>query len=275
MPLPKGACDSHCHLFGPFTRYPLAPARTYEPAEAAFEAYEQLQRRLGVSRGVFVQPAAYGRDHSALLDAITTDPKRFRGVGLIDSATPDRQIETLDQGGVCGARFNFVGHLGGATIADVQTTARRVSPLGWHIVLHVDSAALLQLADMISALSVPVVIDHMARVPAADGLDQPAFRLLLDILSLPHVWVKISAADRMVENAAQLHDATPFMAAISAQAGDRTLWGTDWPHPNTRFIPDDRALIDLFTEAVPDADRQHAILVRNPERLFQFRPEDR
>ena len=270
LTMPVGACDSHCHIFGPHDRYPLAPERTYQPAEATLADYRRLQAVLGLSRAVFVQPAAYGRDHSAMLDAIASDPDCFRGVGLIDSQTSDSEVAALHRGGIRGARFNFVGHLGGASMAEVVQTAARVVGLGWHIVLHVDGAALLAHAEAIAALECPVVIDHMARLSADAGLAQPAFQCLLELAAMPHVWVKISAGDRMVAGPDALTLAVPFMAALAGVAPTRTLWGTDWPHPNIRFMPDDGDMADLLAVAVPGAAARQAILVDNPAALYQF-----
>ncbi len=270
MRMPPNACDSHCHVFGPHDRFPLSPDRTYDPAEATLADYRRLQGGLGMSRAVFVQPAAYGRDHACLLQAIASGPERFRGAGLVDSQTSNAELALLARGGVLGARFNFMGHLGGASADEVRATSARVAGLGWHIVLHVDGAALVNLAPLVAELQCPVVIDHMARLAANDGVEQVAFRVLLDLLALPHVWAKISAADRMVANGQVLDDAAPFMAAIAAAAPERTLWGTDWPHPNSRFMPNDGHLVDLLARAIPDPALRQAILARNPARLFNF-----
>ncbi len=273
LTMPPGACDSHCHVFGPHNRYPLALDRTYQPAEATLADYRGLQALLGMSRAVFVQPAAYGRDHSAMLDAIASQPAAFRGVGLIDGQTSDSDVAALHRGGIRGARFNFVGHLGGASMAEVEQAAARVAALGWHIVLHVDGPALLAHAKAIAALGCAVVIDHMARLPAEAGLAQPAFQRLLELAAMPHVWTKISAGDRMVAGPEELQLAGPFMAALAAAAPARTLWGTDWPHPNICFMPDDGDMADLLAMAVPDAAARQAILVDNPAALYRFEPE--
>ncbi len=42
---PQGACDAHCHVFGPADRFPFAANRTYTPPDAGLEAFEQLQER--------------------------------------------------------------------------------------------------------------------------------------------------------------------------------------------------------------------------------------
>ena len=40
--MPRGACDAHCHVFGPASRYPYAPDRTYTPPDAPLEAFRKL-----------------------------------------------------------------------------------------------------------------------------------------------------------------------------------------------------------------------------------------
>lgn len=266
--VPVGACDSHCHIFGPADRFPYLPGRSYEPAETPLERYRQMADALGLSRAVFVQPAVYGTDHSAMLDALERGQGAYRGVGIVDENLSNDDLVIMDRAGFRGARFNFVGHLG--VRPDHATILRildRVGPLGWHLVFHVDAAALEDEASFLADLPCPVVIDHMARLDASAGLDQPAFETLLHLLLLPHIWVKISAADRMTH---RLGDASPFMHALARTAPDRTLWGTDWPHPNSRWIPDDGDLIDLFAAVISDDACRTAILVDNPARLYGF-----
>ncbi|HME28275.1 MAG TPA: hypothetical protein VKE53_00185 [Pseudolabrys sp.] len=45
--LPQGACDCHCHIFGPAARFPYAEPRSYTPAAAPLEAYLALLDRRG------------------------------------------------------------------------------------------------------------------------------------------------------------------------------------------------------------------------------------
>ena len=72
--LPRGACDCHCHVFGPAARFPYAEPRSYTPDDAPLEAYLAMLDRLGFDRGVLVQPSAYGRDNRAMLDALAREP---------------------------------------------------------------------------------------------------------------------------------------------------------------------------------------------------------
>lgn len=265
--VPAGACDAHCHLFGPFDRFPVPQGASYQPAELPLERYRRLAATLGLSRAVFVQPAIYGGDHGVMLDAMARGGGAYAGVGIVGADLSDAALMDLHHGGLRGSRFNFVGHLGGRPSREaILRVAGRVGPLGWHLVLHVDGASLADLADWIAGLSIPVVIDHMARL---DLRDAAACQTLLDLVGCAHVWVKISAADRMVGEG-DLARAAAFMGALAEAAPGRTLWGTDWPHPNIGWMPDDGDLIDLLALAVPDEALRNAILVDNPARLYSF-----
>jgi len=117
----------------------------------------------------------------------------------------------------------------------------------------------------------PFVIDHMARVPTSAGLDQAPFRALLDVMDDERAWVKISGAERLTADGPPPYDdVVPFAQALIAAAPDRILWGTDWPHPNVRHMPDDGDLVDLLAAFAPDEATRNRILVTNPERLYDF-----
>ena len=71
--LPVGACDTHCHVFGPAAKFPYAEPRSYTPDDAPLKAYLAMLDRLGFDRGVLVQPSAYGRDNTAMIDALARE----------------------------------------------------------------------------------------------------------------------------------------------------------------------------------------------------------
>ena len=58
--------------------------------------------------------------------------------------------------------------------------------------------------------------------------------------------------------------------ALVERFGERTLWGSDWPHPNSRGIPDDGELVDLLEQIAPSEAARQALLVDNPQRLYCF-----
>ena len=170
VPPPPLACDAHCHVFGPADRFPFSPTRTYTPPDAGIDDFERLQDRLGLERAVFVQASCHGSDNAAMLDAIRRGGGRFAGVAMIDPSFTDADLAHLHDHRVRGIRFNFVEHLGGAPDLDeFWELVHRVAPLGWHVVVHLDAKDLGTYSDLLDAMPVPYVIDHMARVPAADG----------------------------------------------------------------------------------------------------------
>lgn len=270
---PADACDAHCHVFGPAARFPFSPNRTYTPPDSGIDDFERLQTRLGLSRAVFVQASCHGTDNAAMVDAIRRGNGRYAGVAMIDESFTDADLAELHENGVRGTRFNFVAHLGGAPDLEVfWRLVRRVEPFGWHIVLHFDAKDLPQYAQLLDAMPVPYVIDHMARVPAEDGIEQEAFNQLLALMAEDErCWVKISCAERLTEGkVAPYDDVVPFAQALVAAAQDRVLWGTDWPHPNLKVMPDEGELLDLLARFIPDEAVRNQVLVDNPQQLYDF-----
>jgi predicted TIM-barrel fold metal-dependent hydrolase len=268
--LPRGACDTHVHIWGPFDHFPVAKGAPYTPPERTRDDLVALHERLGVDRAVIVQTTVYKSDNRAMLDGIARSGGRWRGVALIDEHFTDADFLSLHEGGVRGVRFGFVKHLGGVPdLALVRRTAARIAPMGWHLVLHLDAGNIPEFIDFFGELSLPVVVDHMGRVPVRDGLDQPPFRILLDLLKRPNWWVKVSGAERISETGPPFADAIPFAQRLIEAAPGRVLWGTDWPHPNVRWEPDEADLVDLLP-SFAGAAALHKVLVDNPARLYGF-----
>ena len=166
-------------------------------------------------------------------------------------------------------RFNFVAHLGGAPdLALFDEMLGRVAGLGWHVVLHLDAEDILTYSDRIRRIRGPFVIDHMGRVKAARGPGQQPFRMLLDLMKNDLAWVKVSGAERVSSAGKPFHDAIPFAAALIEAAPDRVLWGTDWPHPNVKVMPNDRESVDLFAAFCGDDPLRRKDLDDNPTRLY-------
>lgn len=270
---PANACDAHCHVFGPAAGYPFSPDRSYTPPDSGIDDFERLQERLGLSRAVFVQASCHGTDNSAMVDAIGRGAGRYAGVAMIDDSFSDADLADLHEAGVRGTRFNFVAHLGGAPDLDsFWRLVHRVAEFGWHVVLHFDAKDLPSYGDLLDAMPVPYVIDHMARPPAELGVDQEPFQQLLSLMRRDErCWVKISCAERLTEGkVAPYDDVIPFARALVEAAPDRVLWGTDWPHPNMKIMPDEGRLLDLLASYVPDEGLRNQILVDNPTTLYDF-----
>jgi 2-pyrone-4,6-dicarboxylate lactonase len=271
--LPKGTVDTHCHVFGPVSRFPYSPDRPYTPPEAPYETLRALDTRLGIDRAVLVNATVYGRDNAVILDAIARSNGACRGIGNVDDKFSDKELEALDKGGLDGCRFTFLSRLGGMPdMAVFDRVVERIAPLGWHVDLYVEAKALDAFTPKLRKLPVSYVIDHMGVVDASQGLDQPGFVALLGLLATDDkCWVKITGPERISATGAPFRDAVPFAQKLIATAPDRVIWGTDWPHPNVRVMPNDGDLVDLVPLYAPDPILQRKLLVENPGRLFRFK----
>ena len=270
---PSGACDAHCHVFGPADRFPYAPERRYTPPDAPKEKLAALHRHLGLERAVLVQASCHGTDNRAMLDAIATLERRLarRGDGR-QAKSPTRELEALHAGGVRGVRFNFVQHLGGAPDHATRSNGvlARIAPLGWHVVLHLDAEDIAGVPRC-SSTRLRAAVRHRPHGPGRwrrTGRTSGRSALLLDLMANPLAWVKVSGAERVSSAGPPFHDAIPFAAALIDAAPDRVLWGTDFPHPNVKWMPNDGALVDLFPLFAPDEGIRRKVLVDNPERLY-------
>jgi predicted TIM-barrel fold metal-dependent hydrolase len=278
--LPPNSCDTHFHVFGPPEKFPFVSTHEYTPPAAPLEHYLKMIAVIGIERAVVVQPSVHGLDNSATLDAIRNANGNFRGVGRIDDKTSKDDLRRLREGGIRGVRFNLLDRPRGNIKLDVlDRCVENVTALGWSVDLHIDTKNLLEQEKRIRNMPVPVVIDHIARVKPAEGIDQPGFQLLLDLMKLKHVWGKISGADKICNTRVEAYFGLPFVEVIPyartviAAAPERVIWGTDWPHSNTfapGYTPNDGDLIDLLAEFAPDERTRRKILVDNPAVLYGF-----
>ena len=269
--LPPGACDAHCHLFGPSSVFPFSPDRAYTPPELPKQALFALHDHLGVERRVIVQASCHGTDNAAMLDGLRARPESSRGVAALAADVTVAELEDMHAAGVRGARFNFMARIQKAPqTSQIDALIRRFRPLGWHLVLHFDPEDLPRLRPWIETLELPVVIDHAARLGARDmggaGLDG-----FCALMTRPNLWTKLSGIERGSESGAPYDDMLPMLQAVAQAAPDRVMWGSDWPHPVLdRPMPDDGGLVDFLWRVIPDPVARQAVLVDNPARLYGF-----
>ena len=271
LKLPAGSCDAHFHVFGPKERFPYAKDAPYTPkVDAPKDVLIDRHMFLGIERGVVVQSAAHGFDNSAAADLVAEKKGSYVGVALVPVDADMALLKKLNQQGFRGARFNYLQRLGGGpAIADLMRFSSKLASLGWHLQLHLESSMIVKMAPELKLSPVPVVIDHMGRIDASRGLDQPDFKHLLKLLEDKRIWVKVSGLERASRQGAPYADAVPFARKLVGEFGDRVVWGSDWPHPNLDSIPDDGALVDLIGEFADEKQRQ-ALLVDNPLKLYKF-----
>ena len=186
--VPPRACDAHFHVFGPADKYPYAPDLRYAPPVALLKDYLVLSHQLGLERMVFVQPSAYGRDNSCMLEAMVAMGKRCRGIVDVDETISDKELRNLHDLGVRGMRINvspvktyeagFADRLTGR----IKRLSEHAKGMGWHVQFLSPGWLVQELMPLLRRLPVPFVIDHMGVFPAREGIQNPGFQELLDLV---------------------------------------------------------------------------------------------
>ncbi len=276
--VPNNACDCHTHIIGDPTKFPFAPTRTYTPEPASPQEMSAVHKALHVKRVVIVTPSVYGTDNSATLYGISTRGSTARGVAVIDDKT---DLDALAAAGIRGIRLNLAtaGPTDAATARQRFAAAvNRIKPHNWHLQLYTHLDLIPAIKDLVFESPVPVVFDHFGGAQAALGPVQPGFADLIDLLRSGQAYVKISGAYRASTQAPDYPDVAPFAKGLIVANSDRVLWGTDWPHPDTKPSPkvapplaiDDGRLFNQLFVWSPDPLIRQKILVENPARLYGF-----
>jgi len=270
--LPPGACDCHMHIYGDPAVYPSAPNSPFAPVEGGtIEGYLALQRLLGLTRAVVVQPSAYGIDNRCTMAAVARMGTEARAVVVVEETADDAELERLTRDGARGLRFFMLpgGVLGWDRLAPL---AARVAPFGWHIQLQMDSRFLQDREAELMRLPCPVVIDHNGKFLEPVTTDHPGFAALCRLIDSGKAWVKTSGVyETSRSGAPEYADVSVLARTLIARYPERCVWATNWPHPSKPGNPpDDSHLVDLFAKWCGSQERMHQILVDNPGGLYDF-----
>ena len=283
--VPPHACDCHTHVFGDPARYPMWEGRGYTPEPASSEEMAALHKALHMERVVIVTPSIYGTDNRATLAGMKSRGRNARGIAVIDEKTPEAALDAMHRAGVRGIRLNLTN----AGISDpavvrrrLQAAGARVRRLNWHVQVLTTPSVIAGIRSTVLDLGVPVVFDHFGGAVARDGVNQPGFGDLVELVRSGKAYVKISAVYRVSERT-DYADAAPFAKALIEANADRVVWGSDWPHPDSVSVPgrkatdlapllqvDDGRVLNLLPSWATDAAIRRQILVDNPRRLYGF-----
>ena len=269
LKLPANACDCHMHIYD--SRFPFVANATLKPPDAHVQDYRLLQKRLGTTRNVVVQPSSYGTDNRCTLDAVEQLGSSARAVAVVDTSVTDAELKRLAAAGVRGIRFNLV-QAGATTVDMLEPLSKRVNDLGWHVQIHMRGDQIVEIKELLQRLPSPIVFDHMGRIPASASISHPAFGVIGKLIDKGQTWVKLSSAyqDSKV-GPPSYADVMGLAQAYVKAAPERMLWGSDWPHPTEKGSkPDDAILLDLLADWAPDERMRRRILVENPEMVYGF-----
>src|SRR5499427_7652594 len=269
---PPNATDCHHHIYS--SRFRIDPNSTLRPSDASVADYRLLQKRIGTSRNVIVQPSTYGVYNDGLIEALGECGPAARGVAVVNTNVTDDELKRLDAAHVRGVRFNLATPGGATSVEMLEPLAKRIAPMGWHVQMNCGPNVTIENKDLLNRLPCEIVFDHLAHVPEPAGIAHPVFGVVTDLLQKGRAWVKLSGAYQDTKVGPPTYaDSTAVAQAYVKAAPERLVWGSDWPHPSEQgkgALPDDAILFDLLAEWAPDEAVRNRILVDNPAKLYSF-----
>ena len=269
---PKRACDCHTHIFDT-SRYPLAEGTGYIPEQCTLADLDSMHQTLGIERSVIIQPGPYGLDNRFVVELCASRPEDTRGVVVIPSSTSVRELERLHACGIRGCRLTKAGK-NVVGFEEMEALADAIRDFGWHLLIFAPPQELPELAPRLLRLRLPFVLDHLGKIPGAEGISSPGYATVLRLLDSGLCWVMLTGGYRWSGQPHPYEDMEPVIRGYCEHRPDRMLWGTDWPHPNFNRdvpVPNDGDLMDLVPLWMSDPKVQQQILVDNPAALYGFR----
>ena len=271
---PVNATDCHHHVYN--SKFPVDPTATLRPPDALVADYRALQRRIGTTRNVLVQPSTYGIDNRAHLDALAAFGPTARMVAVVNDKVSADELKRMHTAGVRGIRFNLA-QAGATTPEMMEPLSKRINDMGWHIQINAPAAKIMEVMPILETrVASPIVFDHLAHIPQPAGVNDPLFAKVRGLMDKGRTWMKLSGAYADTKVGPPTYADSSAVARAYAKAyPERCVWGSDWPHPTEQTkpvgVPDDAVLFDLLTDWVPDEKARHRILVENPARLYDFK----
>ncbi len=244
--------DAHFHIIDP--RFPLVPNNGYVPEMFTAADYRERVAALDVTGGAVVSGSFQAFDQTYLKDALAQLGPGFVGVTQIPADAGDDEIVALDRAGVRAVRFNLYRG-GSATLADVDTLARRVHEVaGWHSEFYLDASELPELESTLAALP-QIGVDHLAMSDDTSGA-------LLRLVETGTV-VKATGFGRI-----GVTDPDELMRAIVGVNPAALIFGSDLPSTRAA-IPFQDSDIDRIADTV-GAEHVDAVLDGNARRFYRL-----
>ncbi len=267
-PVGSGGWDTHAHVFGPHSCYPLPETRPYTPPQQTAQDYIAMLDALGLTHGVLVQPSVYGADHRCMLDAIARHPGCLHGVVDLDVlTTSDAEMERMTEIGVLGLRVRWPYSAGEGRLHEV---AGRLREFGWHLdLLPHNFVAMADVAPLLDGLRVPIMVEAMGHPDPGESASSPGFQALLNLAREAVVSVKLSHPYH-IDPSGRPYAAAGALAHMLVEAAPaQMVWGSDWPHPmRENRMPNDGDLIDLLPDWAGGIEAANAVLTDNARRFY-------
>ena len=155
---------------------------TAPPHDAPIEDYIKQLDAHGITHAVLAGASIYG-DYNDYQIAATRKHKRLRGTVIINNPATDRYVlEMMKADGVVGVRFQRrnVANPPDLSSPEYKLLLRRIRDLDWHVhILENDGERIIKPIADLEAAGVRLVIDHLGRPDAANGLNCEGFKAVL------------------------------------------------------------------------------------------------
>ena len=266
--------DCHAHIIDP-VRFPFTGTKGYQPRpdeKGTREAFCAVLDEHGIGNAVLVQLSGYGTDNSANLDAMKANPGRFKAIAVVDPDATDRTFEDLADAGVVGVRFNLPSYEADALMQPgSQRFLQRLKALGWFAQIYADDGQWPDVAPVLRASGVRVLVDHFGVRDIAVGTRHPGFQAVLALGREGNATVKLSSLFRVSRMLAVFDDLDPYVDELLKAFGvNGCLWGSDWPFINVPRRPIYADVLAPLSRWLPDPGDRARVLAHNPRRLFGF-----
>ena len=250
VPTADEIIDIHAHIISQDKqRYPAAPlggqmSDFARDRPQTFEEYIAQADSAGVSKAAIVQVSTYyGYDDSYLADSIVKDPKRFIGVGSINTIAPDN-VKVLDgwmRRGLTGLRI-FV--LPGDDDLLMNPKAIPVwdyaAKKGLSICISTRGPGVSQVPTLLKRYpTVKVIFDHTDFLKLEEGPPYSSSQSFFEMAKFPNFYLK---ATPTTFRSAKLGKSTPqafIQKLVSVFGADHIAFGSDLPSaagPLTKII---------------------------------------
>ncbi len=263
--------DCHNHVFDP-ARFPYVPNNIYSPPGAelgtpslmvhVFDCYN-------VRHALIVGPnSGYDLNNDCLLDTITANAGRFKGIASVHNDITCGELERLKAAGIAGCALN-PALWGVDYYADAEPLLAHLADLGMFAQVQVQGDQLLALLPLLERTTARILIDHCGRPVPEAGVQQPGFQALLELGRTGRATIKLSGHVKWSRETYPYRDTRPYVdALIDAFTPDRCVWGSDWPFLRTPERIDFGTVLKLLEAQLPNAGDRRKVLWDTPHRLF-------
>ncbi len=73
----------------------------------------------------------------------------------------------------------------------IEPLAKRIKDLGWHVQIHMLGHQIVENAGLLQRLDLPIVFDHMGRLPPPEGIRHPAFQIVRRLFDNGRTWAAL------------------------------------------------------------------------------------